>query len=61
MKDKMRSKETLLNKSCVIERREERIDPAGKRRVDPDEVARRSKKQPGQDLRDPQKDAGHGE
>jgi hypothetical protein len=40
----------------VIDQRKHQIDPARSNRVDPNEAARRSQKQPGQDLRDPQKD-----
>ncbi len=61
MKEKMPSNEALRTKDGVIDQRQQQIDPAGKHRVDPDEAARRSQKQPGQDLRDPQKDDTDGE
>ncbi len=56
MKEKMPSNEALRTKDGVIDQRQQQIDPAGKHRVDSDEAARRSQKQPGQDLRDPQED-----
>ena len=34
----------------VIDQRQQQIDPAGKHRVDQNESAKRSQKQPGQDL-----------
>lgn len=57
MKKQAPSNEQLRNKDGVIDQRQQQIDPAGKHRVDPNEAAKRSQKQPGQDLRDPQKDA----
>lgn len=56
MKEKMPSNEALRNKNGVIDQRKQQIDPAGKHRIDVNEAAKRSQKQPGQDLRDPQKD-----
>lgn len=61
MKEKMPSNEALRTKDGVIDQRQQQIDPAGKHRVDPDEAARRSQKQPGQDLRDPQEDDNEAE
>ncbi|MDT8853709.1 hypothetical protein RNZ50_01410 [Paracoccaceae bacterium Fryx2] len=61
MKEKTPSNEALRKKGGVIDQRNQQIDPAGERRADPNEVARRSQKQPGQDLRDPQVDADHGD
>ena len=39
----------------VIDQRRQKIDPTGKHRDDPNEAAKRSQKQPGQDLREPRK------
>lgn len=61
MKEKMPSNEALRHKDGVIDQRQQQIDPAGKHRVDPNEAAKRSQKQPGQDLRDPQQDADDAE
>lgn len=60
MDEKTPSNEALRKKDGVIDQRQQQIDPAGKQRFDPNET-RRSQKQPGQDLRDPQKDADDGE
>jgi hypothetical protein len=51
----------LRTKAGVIDQRQQQIDPAGKHRTDPNDAAKRSQKQPGQDLRDPQKDTGDAE
>lgn len=49
------SNEDMRNKGGVIGQRQQQIDPAGKRRYDPNDSAiLRSQKQAGQDLRDPQ-------
>ncbi|MFN4129281.1 MAG: hypothetical protein ACK4GC_05625 [Paracoccaceae bacterium] len=61
MKEKMPANEALRNKEGVIDQRSQQIDPAGKHRTDPNDAAKRSQKQPGQDLRDPQKDADNAE
>ena len=55
------SNEALRKKDGVIDQRKQQIDPAGKHRVDQNEAAKRSQKQPGQDLRDPQGDASDAE
>lgn len=55
MTDEIPSNEAMRNKDGVIDQRKQQIDPAGKHRVDVNEAAKRSQKQPGQDLRDPQK------
>lgn len=55
MKEKAPSTEELRKRDGVIDQRQQQIDPAGKHRVDPNEAAKRSQKQPGQDLRDPQR------
>ena len=55
MQEKTSSNEALRKKGGVIDQRQQQIDPAGKHREDPNEAAKRSQKQPGQDLRDPQK------
>ncbi len=57
MKRKKPSNEGLRENYGVTDQRQQQIDPAEKHRVDPNEAAKRSQKQPGQDLRDPQKDA----
>ncbi len=54
MQEKLPSNEALRKKGGVIDQRQQQIDPAGKHRDDPNNVAKRSQKQPGQDLRDPQ-------
>lgn len=54
MQQKLPANEALRNKDGVIDQRQQQIDPAGKHRDDPNEAAKRSQKQPGQDLRDPQ-------
>ena len=61
MNGKIRSNKALRNKGGVIDQRKQQIDPAGKHRIDPNEAAKRSQKQPGQDLRDPQKDTDDAE
>ena len=55
MEEKTPSNEALRKKGRVIDQRQQQIDPAGKHRDDPNEAAKQSQKQPGQDLRDPQK------
>lgn len=42
------------DKGGVIDQRQQQIDPAAKHRADLNDAAKRSQKQPGQDLRDPQ-------
>ena len=55
MKGKIPSNAALRKKDGgVIDQRQQQIDPAGKHRVDPNEAAKRSQKQPGQVLHDPQ-------
>lgn len=54
MYGKAPSTKELRKKGGVIDQRQQQIDPAGKQRVDPNEAAKRSQKQPGQDLCDPQ-------
>lgn len=54
MKEKTPSNDTLGNKDGVIDQPKQQFDPAGKVRVDQNEAAKRSQKQPGQDLRDPE-------
>lgn len=61
MTDKTPTNEELRAKDGVIDQRKQQIDPAGKHRVDVNESAKRSQKQPGQDLRDPQEDADDAE
>lgn len=61
MTQKKPSDEASRKKDGLIEQRQQQVEPAGKNRVDANEAARRSQKQPGQDLRDPQKDADDGE
>lgn len=61
MTQKTPSNEAQRQKNGVIDQRQQQIDPAGKHRVDPNESAKRSQKQPGQDLRDPQKGADDAE
>ncbi len=53
--DKIPANEALRHQNGVIDQRQQQIDPAGKHRVDVNANAKRSQKQPGQDLRDPQK------
>lgn len=48
------SNEALRTKDDKIDQRNQQIDPAADHRVDRNETAKRSQKQPGQDLRDPQ-------
>lgn len=55
MREKMPSKEALRTKDGAIDQRKQQIDPAGHHRIDVNEAAKRSQKQPGQDLLDPQK------
>lgn len=59
MTEKTPANEALRHKGGVIDQRQQQIDPAGKHRADPDDAAKRSQKQPGQDLRDPQQEADH--
>jgi hypothetical protein len=52
--------EDLRRKGNVIDQRQQQIDPAGKHRADDDEAGpKRSQKQPGQSLIDPQGDTDH--
>lgn len=54
--------EALRRKDGVIDQRQQQIDPAGKHRDDPNHVGpKRSQKQPGQDLHDPQDGGRDGE
>lgn len=61
MQEKPPSNETMRKNGRVIDQRQQQIDPAGKHRVDPNEAAKRSQKQPGQDMRNPQDRTGDGE
>lgn len=61
MKEKMPANEALRKEDGVIDQRNQQIDPAGKHRVDVNENSKRSQKQPGQDLRDPQADTDSAE
>lgn len=55
MTDRTPLNEKHRKKDGVIDQRNQQIDPAGKHRVDHNAVdAKRSQKQPGQDMRDPQ-------
>jgi hypothetical protein len=55
MADRTPLNEKLRKKDGVIDQRKQQIDPAGKHRVDHNEAyTKRSQKQPGQDMRDPQ-------
>ncbi|MFN3724314.1 MAG: hypothetical protein ACK4VZ_14840 [Paracoccaceae bacterium] len=56
MAEKPPTTETLRNRTGVIDQRKQQIDPAGKHRIDQNAAAKRSQKQPGQDMRDPQRD-----
>lgn len=58
MAQKTPANEALRNKDDVIDQRSQQIDPAGKHRVDHNEIDGLSQKQPG---RTPQKDDKHGE
>lgn len=56
MEEKTPANEALRRQPGVIDQRQQQIDPAGKHRDDPNDAGpKRSQKQPGQDLRDPQK------
>lgn len=48
MKNNTPANETLREKGRVIDQRNQQIDPAGKHRVDANESAKYSQKQPGQ-------------
>ena len=62
MKETIPANEALRRKDGVIDQRQQQIDPAGKHRVDPNEVGpKRSQKQPGQDLHDPHEGDDDGE
>ncbi len=61
MKEKMPSNEALRKKDGVLDQRNQQIDPAGMHRLDENEAAKRSQKQPGQDRRDPQGEADDAE
>lgn len=52
MKKERPTNEALRRKDGVIDQRKQQIDPAGKHRVDQNKSAKRSQKQPGQDLSD---------
>lgn len=54
MQEELSSKEAMRKKGRGIGQRQQQIDPAGKHRVDPNEAAKRSQKQPGQDIPDSQ-------
>lgn len=54
MTENIPSNEALRQKGSVIDQRNQQIDPAGRHRIDQNEAAKRSQKQPGQDLHDPQ-------
>lgn len=57
MKPEIPANEDLRKKGRVIDQRNQQIDPAGKHRVDVNERAKGSQKQPGQDRSDATKDA----
>ncbi|WP_103333654.1 hypothetical protein [Pseudotabrizicola formosa] len=61
MSQKVPSNEALRTKDGLLDQRKQQIDPAGQHRDDPNDGAKRSQKQPGQDLRDPQRDDGNAE
>lgn len=61
MQEKPPSNEALRKKGGVIDQRQQQIDPAGKHRADPNEAAKRSQKQPGQELRDPEQEGNDAE
>lgn len=61
MLEKPPSEVALRKKRGVIDRRQQQVDPAGMHRDDPNEAAKRSQEQPGQDQRDPQKGNDHAE
>lgn len=52
MKKERPTNEALRRKDGVIDQRKQQIDPAGKHRVGQNKTAKRSQKQPGQDLSD---------
>lgn len=53
MSEEKSSNEELRHKDNVIDQRQQQIDPAGHHRVDPNDAAKWSQKQPGQDPQDP--------
>lgn len=53
MKQKPPSTQALRHRNGVIDQRQQQIDPAGKYRVDPNDAAKWSQKQPGERLHDP--------
>jgi hypothetical protein len=58
MSETQPANEALRRKGNVIDQRQQQIDPAGKHRVDQNDAGpKRSQKQPGQSLVDPQ--GGH--
>jgi len=60
MHEKPPSKQALRQKGGVIDQRQQQIDPAGKHRVDLNETAKKSSKQPGHDLHNPETGNDHG-
>jgi hypothetical protein len=60
MYGKAPSSKELRAKGGMIDERQQGIDPAKRPRVDPTNKAKRSQKQPGQDLTDPQKKSDDG-
>ncbi len=53
--------EILRKTGKIVDQRQQQIDPAGEHRADANEAAKRSQKQPGQDMRDPNRDESNGE
>lgn len=53
MSDKPLPNQVRLNKNGQIDQRTQQITPVEKSRIDPNEAAKRTQKQAGQDLRDP--------
>ena len=60
MQEKLPSNEALRHKGGVIDQRKQQIDPAGKHRVDLNETAKQSSKQPGHGLELPKGGSDHG-
>ena len=60
MYGKAPSSKELRAKGGIIDERQQGTDPAERHRVGPNNKAKRSQKQPGQDLTDPQKKGDDG-
>lgn len=60
MYGKAPSSKELRAKGGVIDERQQGTDPGEKLRVDPKDKAKRSQKQPGQELTDPQNEGDDG-